>query len=146
MAQVTVAIVTRRLKAGKTYEDFRRAWHHTTGFGVANRMLTVLNAADPREITVIGLTETSEEQARELVAIDAAERENNPLDDIIEPEIGRTFGVLIAEDDFSGSGPIDYKPAMIDGVETDLAQVAEDIERAAPLVARLQKGSRQAKL
>ena len=145
MAQVTVAIVTRRLREGKTYEDFRRAWYHTVGFGVANRMLTVLNAADPREIIVIGLTETREEQARELVAIDAAERQNNPLDEIVEPEIGRTFGVLIAEDDFSGSGAIDHRPAMINGVETDLAQVAEDIERAAPLLAQLAKGSRQAR-
>ena len=25
---ITVAIVTRRLKEGKTYEDFRKAWYH----------------------------------------------------------------------------------------------------------------------
>ena len=31
---ITVAIVTRRLKEGKTYEDFRKAWYHTIGFGV----------------------------------------------------------------------------------------------------------------
>ena len=146
MAQTTVAIVTRRLREGKTYEDFRRAWHHTVGFGVTNRMLTVLNAADPREIIVIGLTEASEEQARELVAIDAAERENSPLDDVIEPEIGRTFGVLVADDDFSGIGAIEFKPATVIGVETDLARVAEDLARAAPLLAQLQKGSRQARL
>ena len=145
MAQTTVAIVTRRLKEGKTYEDFRRAWYHTVGFGVANRMLTVLNAADRREIIVIGLTETSEEQARELAAIDAAERESSPLDDVIESEIGRTFGVLVAEDDFSGRGAIEYQPAMVNGVQTNFAQVAEDIERAAPLLAQLQRGSREAK-
>ena len=26
---ITVAVVTRRLKEGKTYEDFLKAWHHT---------------------------------------------------------------------------------------------------------------------
>jgi hypothetical protein len=146
MAPVTVAIVTRRLRQGKSYEDFRKAWYHTVGFGVANTMLTVLNAADPREIIVIGLTEASEQQASELVAIDAAERESNPLDEVIEPQIERTFGVLIAEDDFSGSGTIDYQPAMVNGVETNLDQVAAHIARAAPLLARLRKGSRQAGL
>jgi hypothetical protein len=107
VAQATVAIVRRRLREGKTYDDFRRAWYHPVGFGVSNRMLTVLNGVDPREVIVIGITEATEEQARELVAIDATEREKNPLDEVVEPEIERTFGVLIAEDDFSGSGPIE---------------------------------------
>ena len=146
MAQVSVAILRRRLRQGKTYEDFRKAWYHTVGFGVANRMLTVLNAADPQEIIVIGLTETTEEQARALVAIDAAEREDNPLDDVIAPEVERTFGVLIAEDDFSGTGAIAYRPATVGGVETDLVQVAKDIEQAASLLAKLQHGSRTVEL
>jgi len=29
-----VSIIIRRLKKGKTYEDFRKAWYHTTGFGI----------------------------------------------------------------------------------------------------------------
>ena len=33
----TVAMITRRLKKGKTYDDFRRAWFHTTGFGVGGK-------------------------------------------------------------------------------------------------------------
>lgn len=48
---IQVAIVKRRLKEGKMYDDFRKAWYHTTGFGTNNQMLTVLNAANPREIT-----------------------------------------------------------------------------------------------
>ncbi len=28
-----VSIITRRLEDGKTYEDFRKAWYHTIGFG-----------------------------------------------------------------------------------------------------------------
>jgi hypothetical protein len=136
-----VAIVKRRLREGKTYEDFRRAWYHKVGFGAANKMLTVLNAADPREILVIALTETTDEQARRLIAIDAAERGNNPLDEVIEPQIERFFGVLIAEDDFSASGPIPYTPATVNGVETDLSEVARDIQRAANLLAKLQNGS-----
>jgi hypothetical protein len=141
---ITAAILRRRLRQGKTYDDFRRAWYHTTGFGVSNRMLTVLNAADPREVIVIGLTETTAEQIRELVAIDAAEREHNPLDDVVEPAVERAFGVLIAEDDFSASGPIEYTPAVVGGIETDVAAVEREIAAAAPLLAVLQGGSRAA--
>jgi len=33
----TVSILTRRLREGKTYDDFRKAWFHTTGFGVEGK-------------------------------------------------------------------------------------------------------------
>ena len=39
-----VAILKRRLRPGKTYEDFRKAWFHETGFATANRMLTMQTA------------------------------------------------------------------------------------------------------
>ena len=146
MSQVAVAILKRRLREGKTYEEFRRVWYHKVGFGVPNTMLTVLNAADPKEVIIISLTEITEDQVRHLISIDATERESNPLDDIIEPEIERTFGILIAEDDFSGTGPLQYKPAAVKGAATDLAQVASDIARAAGLLARLEHGSSDADL
>jgi hypothetical protein len=143
---VVVAILRRRLRQGKSHEDFRRAWYHTVGFGVANRMLTVLDAADPRQIIVIGLTETSAEEVGKLIAIDVAERENNSLDEVVEPQVERSFGVLIAEDDFSASGAVDYRPAGVNGVQTDVAKVATDIEQGAALVARLQGGGSRAEL
>lgn len=134
---IQVAIVKRRLKEGKTYEDFRKAWYHTTGFGTGNKMLTVMNVADPREIIVIGMTEANLEQARELIVIDSKERKDHSLDDIIEPEIDRTFGVLIAEDDFSAKGPVQYKQAMVGGKVTDMAELARDFEEGAKLLAEM---------
>lgn len=41
---------------------------------------------------------------------------------MIEPEIGRSFGALVAEDDFSAVGNIPYCPPMIDGKETDMPE------------------------
>jgi hypothetical protein len=134
---IQVAIVKRTLKEGKTYEDFRKAWYHTTGFGTSNRMLTVLNGVNPREIIVIGLTETNLEQARELIAIDSNERGDHSLEDITEKGIDRTFGVLIAEDDFSATGAIEYKQATVNGKVTDMAEVARDIQEGAKLLAEL---------
>jgi len=145
MARTLAAMVKRRLREGKTYEDFRRAWYHRVGFGAPNQMLTVLNAADPREVIVIALTEVREDQIGRLLSIDAEERTDNPLDQVIEPEIERTFGILIAEDDFSSAGAIPYCPATVNGVETDLAQVADAMGKGRTLLAQLRHGSRGAK-
>lgn len=129
------AIVKRRLKEGKTYEDFRKAWYHTVGFGAANRMLTMINVADPREIIVVGMNETSVEQLKNLFDIDLEVRQASPLDDIIEPEIDRAIGILVAEDDFSAAGAVEYRPPMINGKETDMAAVDRDLEKSRKIVA-----------
>ena len=126
----TVSILTRRLREGKTYDDFRRAWYHTTGFGVrgkevegsGNRMFSMINVFDPREVVVIGFSTTTLGQLEDALDIDVKVRGENPLDDIIEPEIGRKFCALISEDDFSAVGDIPYKPATIGGEETDMAE------------------------
>ena len=52
-----ISIITRRLKDGKTYEDFRKAWFHTIGFGTSSKLYTSINAFDQREIIVIGFVE-----------------------------------------------------------------------------------------
>jgi hypothetical protein len=134
---IQAAIIKRRLKEGKTYEDFRRAWYHTIGFGTANKMFTIINGLDPREIIVIGFNETSLKQVRELADIDIQERLSNPLDDVIEPEIERTFGILIAEDDFSPSGEIEYKVASVGGKETDLKEVDRNLDEVAKIIAEI---------
>ncbi|OPY28205.1 MAG: hypothetical protein A4E27_00372 [Methanobacterium sp. PtaU1.Bin242] len=143
-----VSIVRRRLKEHKTYEDFRRVWYHTIGFGMSDasekpkpplgNLYTVINAFDPREIIVIGFgPEITEDDLRSVLNIDVKDRLDNPLDDVIEPEIGRSFGVLVSEDDFSPAGALEYKDPSVSGLETDLDQTDEmlslvkrEIERA----------------
>ncbi len=131
----TVSILTRKLKEGKTYEDFRRAWFHTTGFGVEGkeaegssaRLLTFINIFDPREIIVVGLATTTLEQLEAALAIDVKVRGENPLDDVIEPVIGRTFALQVADDDFSAIGNIPYGPPAINGRETDMTEFARTL-------------------
>ena len=105
---IQVAILSRRLKEGKTYEHFRKAWYHTVGFGSGNRMHTVINAFDPREIIVTGFTKTTVENVTAELKIDVKERLDHSLDDVIEPTIGRMFGLLVSEHDFSAEGAVDY--------------------------------------
>lgn len=119
-----ISIITRRLKEGKTYEDFRRAWFHTVGFGTTARLYSAINIFDPREILVVALGEVKPEQdPMALLRTEVKERLEHPLEGVIEPEIGRAFGILVAEDDFSPEGQIAYQAASIDGRPTDLAEI-----------------------
>ncbi|MBI5458211.1 ROK family protein [Methanobacterium sp.] len=126
---MSVAIVKRRLKEGKTYEDFRKAWYHTTGFGTNNKMYSLINAFDEREIIVIGFTEipTDKEEILKGLRIDVKERLDNPLDDVIEPDIDRDFGILISEDDFSAEGSIKYKNPTVNGIKTDVEEIVNGL-------------------
>ncbi len=132
-----VAIIYRRLKEGKTFDDYRKAWYHTHGFGAQTKMYTVINGFDPREIISIGIIETDLEQMPSLFQIDISERLANPLDGVIEQQIVRKFGVVAAEDDFSPAGLLEYKPPSVDGkevkysdIEAVLGAVTEMISKA----------------
>ena len=131
-----VSILTRRLKKGKTYEDFRKAWYHTVGFGTDMKMYSAINAFDPQEIIVIGIGEIKPDQdPMKILRIDVNERLDHPLEAVIEPEIGRTFGIVVSEDDFSPSGKIEFKPASVNGKETDFEEVAQGLALAKKLIA-----------
>ena len=123
----TVAILKRRLREGKTYDDFRKAWYHTVGFGTKNRMYTLLNIADPKEVIVIGFTESDTKNLIDGLRIDVKERLAHPLDEVIEPEIDRTFGLLLSDDDFSPEGSIAYREPSIGGTKTDINEIMGDI-------------------
>ena len=123
-----VAMVTRTLKPGKTYEDYRKAWFHTIGFGTKNVIQTIVNVSNPREIISIGYTDVSEEELKKVLNIDVTVRLASPLDDVVESTIVRHFGVVVASDDFSASGKIDYVPPSVDGKLTDYNQIAASLE------------------
>jgi hypothetical protein len=142
---ITVAIITRRLKEGKTYEDFRKLWFHTVGFGTGNRMYSMLNMFDPREVIVIGFVEAELEGLAAGLQIEVKQRLANPLDDVIEPEIGRRFAVLVSEDDFSAEGAISYRPASIGGEEVDVGGMEAEIARVASMFAQAQQDRDRAK-
>jgi hypothetical protein len=136
-AMITISIITRRLREGKTYEDFRKAWYHSIGFGTTTKLYTAINAFDQREIIVIGFVEIKPGQDPvKILQIDVKERLDNPLEAVIEPTIGRTYGILVSEDDFSSTGKIDYKPASINGKETDFNEIAQGLALARKLITK----------
>ncbi|GAB6286301.1 MAG: hypothetical protein STSR0009_25020 [Methanoregula sp.] len=83
------------------------------------------------EIIVIGFVETNTENLEAHLAIDVHERQSHALDDVTEPAIGRTIGVLVSEDDFSRACAIGYQPAAVGGKETDEQEVYRDLTAVA---------------
>jgi predicted NBD/HSP70 family sugar kinase len=134
---IVISIIARRLREGKTYEDFRKAWFHATGFGAATKLYTMMNAFDPQEIIVIGFVEiTAGQDPMKILRIDVKERLDKPLEEIIEPDIKRTYGILVSEDDFSLAGKIKYKPSSINGKETDFNEIEKGLSMAKKLIAQ----------
>ena len=121
-----ITIIHRRLREGKTFDDYRKAWFHASGFGAPTTMYTVVNAFDPREIVSVavgggdgGSFEEMKSKMKSILDIDVKERNASPLDDIVEESIVRHFGLVIAEDDFSPAGPLQYVTPSVDGEDTD---------------------------
>jgi hypothetical protein len=136
-AVLVISILKRRLKSGKTYMDFRRAWYHTVGFGAPTRLYSAINAFDPAEIIVVGLVEIEPGQdPQKVLQIDVEERLEHPLEAIIEPEVARTYGIVVSEDDFSPAGKLHFEPASVNGKETDFGEIARGLRIAQELLAR----------
>ena len=124
-----ISILVRRLREGKTYEDFREAWLPEKGFGWPTRVVSAQRMDDPREIVTIGFSDISPEQAAGLLEQVGLERSGTERDEgagagqpgdehvgdvaeeqlarrariseVIEPEVTRAFYVQVAEDDLT---------------------------------------------
>ena len=77
--------------------------------------------------------------------IEVKERLSHSLDDIIEPEIERKFGILVSEDDFSADGNIAYKPASINKKITDLEDISSNLSQLAEAIEQASKKRDKAK-
>ncbi len=100
---IVISVLTRRLREGKTYKDFREAWLPDQGFGFPTRVVSAQRVDDEREVITIGFSELSEEEAEaELQRIGPQEeRRHDRIDAVVEPEMTRHFYVQVAEDDFT---------------------------------------------
>ena len=100
-------MLTRRLREGKTYEDFREAWLPEQGFGFPTRVVSAQAVDDSREIINIGFVEIDEAQVEaELSRLAPQEqRRHSRIDEVIEPGMTRRFYVQLAEDDFTDDQP-----------------------------------------
>jgi hypothetical protein len=102
-----ISVFVRRLREGKTYEDFRRAWLPDKGFGVPTRVVTGQRADDDREIITVGFTDLPEDQMQAFLQRVGGQEEarHDRIDEVIEPAMTRTFYIQLADDDLTDAPP-----------------------------------------
>jgi hypothetical protein len=100
---IVIAVLIRRLREGKTYDDFREAWLPDQGFGFPTRVVSAQRVYDDREVVTIGFSELDEAEAEaQLQRIGPQEeRRHERIDEVVEPEMTRRLYVQVAEDDFT---------------------------------------------
>ncbi len=106
MGATYCAVLIRRLREGKTYEDFVAAWYPDEGFGFAEGYgpVTARNLSDEREILTfalfrLGESESLDEALERVGAQEAARHER--IDEVIESTRVRDIYEVLDEFDFS---------------------------------------------
>jgi hypothetical protein len=100
-----VSVLARRLRPGKTYDDFVRAWYPEKGFGVPVRgPFLARNIEDDREILAVAFVDIAGREnladgLAQVAAQEAARRDT--IDEVIESTAFRGLFELTAEFDFS---------------------------------------------
>ncbi len=104
-----ITILTRRLRDGKTYEDFRAAWEPDNGFGIPTRVVSGQSATDRREIVTIGFTDIDASEAEAfLTQIGPQEAvRHDRLTAVVEDDVHRAIYAQVADDDLSDGPPPD---------------------------------------
>jgi hypothetical protein len=102
-----ISILTRRLKDGRTYDDFRRAWLPDEAFGVPTRVISAQGLGDPRDIVTIGFSDLKPEDAEAFLARVGPQEEvrHDRIAEVIEPEMTRALYIQVADDDLTESPP-----------------------------------------
>jgi hypothetical protein len=101
---VFISVLARRLKPGKTYEDFVDAWYPDKGFGFPGRgPILARNLDDDREIVAIGFMDLERDElpaTMERVAAQESVRHDR-IADVIESTALRGIYEIADEFDFS---------------------------------------------
>jgi hypothetical protein len=80
-----ISVLARRLRAGKTYNDFIAAWYPEKGFGVPTRgPFVARNIADDREVLVIGFIDLPDRASLDAAMSRLAKQEQIRHDRIAE--------------------------------------------------------------
>jgi hypothetical protein len=108
---VFIAVFARRLREGKTYEDFLEAWYPDKGFGIDTRgPITGRGLEDEREILTVAFMDLPDRaalaEAGERIAAQEAIRHDR-LDAVIESTELRQIYEQLDEFDFSSDASVE---------------------------------------
>jgi hypothetical protein len=95
----------RRLRPGKTYEDFIAAWYPDKGFGTTGRgPIVARNPDDDRELLVVALLDLVADETLDAAMTRIAAQEqvrHDRIDEVIESTTLRGIWEVVDEFDFS---------------------------------------------
>jgi hypothetical protein len=100
-----VAVFRRRLKEGKTSDDFLEAWGAEKGFGVSTRVCNAVRLDDEREILTFGFVDIDAgtwTSAAQSVA-ELEEVRHDRIDDVVESTELRAFYDLRCQHDLTST-------------------------------------------
>ena len=111
LAAVYLAILVRRLREGKGYEDFVKAWYPDKGFGFASGRgpFVATSVSDDRELVTVGLFELDPSEGIEAAMKRVAEQESvrhERIDEVIESTSLRGLYELDEEFDFTDDASV----------------------------------------
>jgi hypothetical protein len=117
-----VAVLVRRLRPGKTYEDFVRAWYPDFGYGVTVRgPMLARSISDDREILVVAFVDVSSRDDVVEMFTKGADQErvrHDRIEDVIEETSVRGIYELVDEFDFSTDRTVaEHRPPDLDRPE-----------------------------
>jgi hypothetical protein len=102
---VFISVFARRLKPGKTYEDFIAAWYPEKGFDVPTRgPFVARNIVDDREVLVIGFIDLPDQASLDAAMARLAKQElarHERIAEVIESTALRGIYEVSDEFDFS---------------------------------------------
>jgi hypothetical protein len=100
-----ITVIARRLRPGKTYQDFLDAWYPDTGFGVEMRgPILARGVADDAEILAVAFIDLPSREAVNDALASVAEQESarhDRIDEVIESTSLRGIYEVADEFDFS---------------------------------------------
>jgi hypothetical protein len=112
-------VFVRRLKPGKTYEDFLQAWYPDKGFGVdEGRVYLAIKGDDPREVLTVGVLEPPAGDVDEFMQRIAAQEatRHDRIAEVIEETTLRSLYDVVGDFDFSTDAAVAAgRPPEIDG-------------------------------
>lgn len=100
-----VSVLARRLREGRGYEDFVRAWYPDKGFDLPGRgPILARNLADEREILALGFVDLSSREELEAATSRLARQEavrHGRIEEVIDSTSLRGIYEVAEEFDFS---------------------------------------------
>jgi hypothetical protein len=105
------SVFVRRLKEGRTLDEFIDEWEAERGYGVPTRVITAQSLEDPRDILSIGFVDVTAAELRQWLADDPGsdDERHERIETVIEATTFRGMFEVAAEHDFTDA-PVRIEP------------------------------------